>query len=148
MRASKGAYLATWNSDDLYNERHVELLVGALETDRGAGGAFDNTEYFKVSDREVESNEGLIIPVDQVQQLASSRLSVQQVFNENIMTGPSSIVRKSAFERVGGYDPKIRLNCDLHWFYRLAAFFPIRFVNYVGVRKHIHRLNNTAVHPH
>ena len=64
------------------------------------------------------------------------------------MTGPSSIVEKAAFERVGGYDSKIRLNCDLHWFYRLGAYFPIRFVNYVGVRKRIHPLNNTAVNPH
>jgi glycosyltransferase involved in cell wall biosynthesis len=147
MQACKGEYLGTWNSDDIYNEKHVELLVQALENDRDAGGAFDNTEYFRES-QEGEINEGLIVPEDSAKTLSSARLSVQQIFNENIMTGPSSIVRKTAFERVGGYDSKIRLNCDLHWFYRLGAVFPIRFVNYVGVRKRIHPLNNTAVNPH
>jgi glycosyltransferase involved in cell wall biosynthesis len=147
MTACKGKYLGTWNSDDIYNEKHVELLVEALENDREAGGAFDNTEYFRKK-KHGERIEGLIIPEDRARILSSSRLSVQQIFNENIMTGPSSIIRKSAFERVGGYDSKIRLNCDLHWFYRLGAYFPIRFVNYVGVRKRIHSLNNTAVNPH
>jgi len=67
---------------------------------------------------------------------------------ENFMTGPSSLIRKSAFEIVGGYDKDIYLNCDLHWFYRLAAYFPVAFVDYVGVRKRVHPLNNTAVNPH
>ena len=151
MTACKGKYLGTWNSDDLYNEKHVELLVQALEDDREAGGAFDNTEYFREAAPEVVwkyAEKGFIVPEDLAATLARSRLSVQQIFNENIMTGPSAIIRKSAFEKVGGYDGKIRLNCDLHWFYRLGAYFPIRFVNYIGVRKRIHPLNNTAVNPH
>jgi glycosyltransferase involved in cell wall biosynthesis len=147
MTASKGKYLGTWNSDDLYNEKHVELLVQALEDDREAGGAFDNTEYFSEAAQE-NAERDFIVPQHRSATLAGSRLSVQHIFNDNIMTGPSSIIRKSAFEKVGGYDGKIRLNCDLHWFYRLGAFFPIRFVNYVGVRKRIHPLNNTAVNPH
>jgi glycosyltransferase involved in cell wall biosynthesis len=151
MAACKGEYLATWNSDDLYNESHVELLVHALEDDREAGGAFDNTEYFSETAQEAvwkHAEKGLVVPEDRTEILARCRLSVKQIFNENIMTGPSSIVRKSAFHQVGGYDGKIRLNCDLHWFYRLAAYFPIRFVNYIGVRKRLHPLNNTAVNPH
>jgi len=147
MTESRGKYLGTWNSDDIYNKKHVELLVQALEIDQEVGGAFDNTEYFTES-KEGQRSEGLIVPEDSARMLSSSRLSVQHIFNENIMTGPSSIIRKSAFERVGGYDHKIRLNCDLHWFYRLGAYFPVRFVNYVGVRKRIHSLNNTAVNPH
>jgi hypothetical protein len=125
----------------------VELLVQALESDPEIGGAFDNTEYFRES-KDGEISEGLVVPKHKAKILSSGRLSVQHIFNENIMTGPSSIITKTAFERVGGYDRKIRLNCDLHWFYRLGAYFPIRFVNYVGVRKRIHPLNNTAVNPH
>jgi teichuronic acid biosynthesis glycosyltransferase TuaG len=151
MAASKSEYLGTWNSDDLYSEKHVELLVRALEDDQEAGGAFDNTEYFKETAQEgvwKYSENDFIVPADRAETLGRSRLSVQQIFNENIMTGPSSIIRKSAFNQVGGYDGKIRLNCDLHWFYRLGAYFPIRFVNYIGVRKRLHPLNNTAVNPH
>jgi glycosyltransferase involved in cell wall biosynthesis len=151
MAACKGEYLGTWNSDDLYNEKHVDFLVRALADDREAGGAFDNTEYFSEAAQEAVwkyAIKDLVVPEERAGILARSRLSVQQIFNENIMTGPSSIIRKSAFNQVGGYDAKIRLNCDLHWFYRLGAYFPIRFVNYIGVRKRLHPLNNTAVNPH
>jgi len=80
--------------------------------------------------------------------LSSARLSVQNIVEENFMTGPSSLIRKSVFEQVGGYDKDIYLNCDLHWFYRIAAYFPVSFVDYVGVRKRVHPLNNTAVNAH
>jgi tetratricopeptide (TPR) repeat protein len=148
MTTCKGEYLGTWNSDDIYNEKHVELLVQALESDPELGGAFDNTEYFSEPSQDGQSCQSLMVSESVAKALSLSRLSVQQIFNENFMTGPSSLVRKSAFERVGGYDSKIRLNCDLHWFYRLGAYFPVRFVDYVGVRKRIHALNNTAVNPH
>ncbi|MGB7952158.1 MAG: glycosyltransferase [Candidatus Binatia bacterium] len=148
MASSQGEYLGTWNADDIYNPRHVEFLVQALENDRELGGAFDNTEYFTEPGPYGEARRNLMIPESVAKLWSISRLSVQQIFNENFMTGPSSIIRKSAFERVGGYDHKIRLNCDLHWFYRLGAYFPVRFVDYVGVRKRIHALNNTAANPH
>jgi glycosyltransferase involved in cell wall biosynthesis len=148
MASCKGEYLGTWNSDDIYNDKHVELLVQALESDRELGGAFDNTEYFREPGPDGEASQNLMVSKSLAKTLSCCRLSVQQIFNDNFMTGPSSIIRKAAFERVGGYDSKIRLNCDLHWFYRLGAYFPVRFVDYVGVRKRIHSLNNTAVNPH
>ena len=144
MKECQGEYLATWNSDDIYNEDHVKVLVQALEDDAGLGAAFDNMEYFTAENPSLE----LVVPKHRANKLASSRLSVQDIFTENFMTGPSSLIRKTAFERVGGYDKDIFLNCDLHWFYRIAAYFPVRFVDYLGVRKRIHPLNNTAAHPH
>lgn len=144
MKECRGEYLGTWNSDDIYNEDHVRLLVQALEDDSGLGAAFDNMEYFTAENSSLD----MVVPKHRVKYLASSRLSVQDIFRENFMTGPSSLIRKTAIERVGGYDKDIFLNCDLHWFYRIAAYFPVRFVDYVGVRKRIHPLNNTAANPH
>ncbi len=154
MREAKGEYLATWNSDDIYKEDHVKVLVRALEQDTALGAAFDNTEFFKeteISSVEKVNREvslGLIVPQNSAKKLAASRLTVQDIVRENFMTGPSSLVRKSAFEVVGGYDKDIYLNCDLHWFYRLSAYFPVAFVDYVGVKKRVHPLNNTAVNSH
>lgn len=153
MQGAKGEYLATWNSDDLYREHHVKLLVDALEQNSALGAAFDNTEFFKDVSGDLDRENGalslgLIVSSDRAKKLAQSCLTVQDIVRENFMTGPSSLIRKSAFETVGGYDKDIYLNCDLHWFYRLAAYFPVAFVDYVGVRKRVHPLNNTAVNPH
>ena len=153
MKQAEGKYLATWNSDDIYRKDHVNLLVDALEQNPALGAAFDNTEFFKdlSNDRDRENGTlalGLIVSQERAKRLAASCLTVQDIVTENFMTGPSSIIRKSAFELVGGYDKDIYLNCDLHWFYRLAAYFPVAFVDYVGVRKRVHPLNNNAVNPH
>ena len=153
MKAAKGDYLATWNSDDIYREDHVKLLVHALEQNPALGAAFDNTEFFKDVPGDLNRQNGtlslgLIVAQEEAKKLAGACLTVQDIVRENFMTGPSSLIRKSAFEIVGGYDKDIYLNCDLHWFYRLAAYFPVAFVDYVGVRKRVHPLNNTAVNPH
>lgn len=153
MRESRARYLGTWNSDDIYNADHVRVLVETLESDQDLGAAFDNTEYFTESSTDAsgeyrQATSTLLIGEERGKRLAASRLSVQDIVRDNFMTGPSSLVRKSAFEFVGGYDKDIYLNCDLHWFYRLAAYFPVRYAHYVGVRKRVHALNNTAVNSH
>jgi hypothetical protein len=148
MRASGADYFGTWNSDDLYNKDHVKVLVECLVKDPEAGAAFDNVEYFADGSGSLGWGSNLIVPQNRAKTLAHARVSLKRVFDDNIMTGPSSLIRRAAFERVGGYDGDIFLNCDLHWFYRIAAYFPIRFVDYVGVQKRIHALNNTAVNSH
>jgi glycosyltransferase involved in cell wall biosynthesis len=148
MKTAKGEYLATWNSDDIYRPDHVKWLVHALHENPALGAAFDNTEFFKNGAENGESSLGLIVSQARATKLAASSLTVQDIVRENFMTGPSSLIRKLAFDKVGGYDKDIYLNCDLHWFYRLAAYFPVAFVDYVGVRKRVHPLNNTAVNPH
>ncbi len=148
MKQCKGEYIGTWNSDEIYNPDHVRFLVEALEKDREAGAAFDNMEQFGDSAAAVRVESSLMIPNARAKGLAASRLSLRQIFDDNLMTGPSSLIRKSAIDRVGGYDKEIFLNCDLQWFYRIAAYYPIRFVDYVGVRRRIHPLNTTSVNSH
>ena len=153
MKQCHGKYLGTWNSDDIYEVDHIKVLVTALEEDPKLGGAFDNTEYFSgqaanLGGEKPKLSMGPMVKNGLGKKLASAPLSVHDIIKDNFMTGPSSLITKTAFESVGGYDKDIYLNCDLHWFYRLAAYFPVRYVDYIGVRKRIHPLNNTAVNPH
>jgi glycosyltransferase involved in cell wall biosynthesis len=149
MKNAAGKYIGTWNSDDIYNEDHVRVLVGALEESPDAGGAFDNLQYFTETRTGDIADLELIVSKEQAALLAAaSEVTVQQIFDENIMTGPSSLIGKAAFDKVGGYSPNIYLNCDLHWFYRIGAYFRFRFVDYIGIRKRIHAGNNTARNPH
>lgn len=150
MKDASGEYLGTWNCDDIYNKDHVKLLVEMLADRQEIGAAFDNVEYFddaSAGDRSPPQSH-LMIPKTRAEKLAVSDVSLQEIFLDNLVCAPACLIRKSAFERVGGYDKDIMLNCDLHWSYRIAACFPMRFVNYVGVRKRIHPLNNTAVNSH
>jgi glycosyltransferase involved in cell wall biosynthesis len=155
MKESGAVYVGTWNCDDFYNRDHVKLLVDILEKYPTTGAAFNNVDYRDDwGDDEcpipggIESTPNLMIPRNQAKLLAAGEVSLQALFVENLMTAPSSLVRRSVLERAGGYDKDTVLNCDLHWFYRIAAYFPVRFVNYTGVRKRIHPGNTTAVDSH
>ena len=152
MKESSAVYVGTWNCDDFYNRDHVKVLVDILEKYPTTGAAFDNVDYRDDwGDDEcpipggIESTPNLMIPRNQAKLLAAGEVSLQALFIENLMTAPSSLVRRSVLERAGGYDKDTVLNCDLHWFYRIAAYFPVRFVNYAGVRKRIHAANTTAI---
>jgi glycosyltransferase involved in cell wall biosynthesis len=155
MKEAKGEYLGTWNSDDIYNRDHIKALTDLLEPSRETGAAFDNVEYvYEEGPRGATRRNGLapssrlMIPSKQAERYDSRTVPLQKIFADNLMTAPAALIRRSVFDRVGGYDKDIFLNCDLHWHYRIGAYFPIRFANYVGVRKRIHSLNNTAVNPH
>ena len=148
MKSCNGRYVATWNSDEIYNPDHIKVLVDALERDREAGAAFDNVQPFVDTHGSYIDDVERMISRGRARKLASSRVSLRQIFEDNFMTGPSTLIRRSVVDRVGGYDKEIFLNCDLQWFYRIAAHYPIRFVDYVGVRRRIHPLNTTAVNTH
>ena len=155
MKESAAIYVGTWNSDDVYNPNHVKWLVDALEKHPGTGVAFDNVEYrddwgeneFDFL-HEVRESANLMISEERAKLLEPTEVSIRDLFVENLLTGPSSLIRRSVLDRVGGYDKDIVLNCDLHWFYRIAAYFPVRFVNHTGVRKRIHPANTTAIDSH
>jgi len=150
MKEARGRYLGTWNCDDIYNQDHVKVLVVMLDGRQETGAAFDNVEYFPDTSAgdSVGPPSHLMISKKRAQKMALSQVSLQDKYMDNLVCGPACLIRKSAFERVGGYDKDIMLNCDLHWSYRIGAYFPMRFVDYVGVRKRIHPLNNTAVNSH
>jgi glycosyltransferase involved in cell wall biosynthesis len=155
MKEARGEYLGTWNSDDIYNKDHIKVLTDLLEASQETGAAFDNIEYVydeKSADRSdgklLASSSRVMIPRKQAERYDSRVVSLQKIFEDNLMAAPAALIRRTVLDRVGGYDKDIFLNCDLHWFYRIGAYFPIRFADYVGVRKRIHPLNNTAVNPH
>ena len=155
MKESSAVYVGTWNCDDSYNRDHVKLLVDVLEKYPTTGAAFDKVDYRDDWDENgseacdgVDFPAALMISPDRARKLESAEVALVDLFVENLMTGPSSLIRRSVLERVGGYDKDTVLNCDLHWFYRIAAYFPVRFVNYTGVRKRIHPGNTTAVDSH
>jgi hypothetical protein len=152
MKESSAAYVGTWNCDDFYNRDHVRLLVEVLDRHPTTGAAFDNVEYCddwgedeaRITER-IETAPNLIIASRAARLLVADAVPLRALFVENLMTAPSSLIRRSVLDRAGGYDKNTVLNCDLHWFYRIAAYFPIRFVDYIGVRKRIHPGNTTAV---
>jgi glycosyltransferase involved in cell wall biosynthesis len=156
IQAAHGDYIAFCDSDDLLNKDHVRVLVETLAQSPESGLAFDNLTYLVTRDEsDPQSLNGLheldgrpLIPAHRARALLDGGVSLQDVFMENLISGPAFMVPKHVFHTVGFFDHHAFLMNDLHLFYRIGAHFPLRYVDYVGVRKRVHAKNLTTLYPH
>jgi glycosyltransferase involved in cell wall biosynthesis len=156
IQLARGDYIAFCDSDDLLNRDHVKVLTETLRRFPETGLVFDNLSYLVTSsDSEPDALNGLheldgrpLVAAERARKLVERGVTLQDVFMENLISGPAFMVRKKVFHRVGLFDDSAFLMNDLHLFYRIGAHFPIRYVDYIGVRKRVHAQNLTTTHPH
>jgi glycosyltransferase involved in cell wall biosynthesis len=154
IELSDGGYVAFCDSDDLLNKDHLKVLHDELERHPEAGLAFDNLAYLVDSENSGEKSatvrvDGrLLIPKGRATELAGREVALQEIFKDNLISGPAFMVRKRVFTQVGFFDQDAFLLNDLHFFYRVGAYFPVRYVDYLGVRKRVHAGNLTVIHRH
>ena len=143
---SKGDYFALCGSDDLWNRDHIRLLVDGLQRRSEAGLVFDNAEYFR--DGIQRGTCGLVIPEGKSKKLASKLVSLRDIFENNWITACTFIVRREVLNRLGLFDASLYMTGDLHLLYRIAAYYPVYFVDYIGARLRIHDRNMSVLRPH
>lgn len=154
IELSDGGCVAFCDSDDLLNKDHLKVLHDELERHPEAGLAFDNLAYLVDSENSGEKSatvrvDGrLLIPQGRATELAGREVALQEIFKDNLISGPAFMVRKRVFAQVGFFDQDAFLLNDLHFFYRVGAYFPVRYVDYLGVRKRVHAGNLTVIHRH
>jgi glycosyltransferase involved in cell wall biosynthesis len=156
IEASRGDYIAFCDSDDVLNNDHVRLLADALKRFPGTGLAFDNLTYVvdstdsspTVLSARNELHNRPLISSSQARKFLETGVRLQDVFLDNLISGPAFMVPRRVFDRVGLFDEKSFLVNDLHLFYRIGAQFPFRYVDYMGVLKRVHAKNLTTTHPH
>lgn len=154
IELAQGDYIAFCDSDDVLNKDHLKVLVDTVERYPDAGLVFDNLEHFdsestdQVADHASIAHDRLLIPRERTRDLIERAVSLQEIFSDNLISGPAFMVPRQVFNKVGLFDSTAFLMNDLHLFYRIGAYYPIRFVDYVGVRKRVHAENLTTVHHH
>jgi glycosyltransferase involved in cell wall biosynthesis len=128
-----GEFIAFCDHDDVWNERHLELLTDCFAAYPSAAMVFDNAQYFgeritaersHISPRVVRSLAGKSVPIKRLWQCWVASMSVV-------------MVKKSVFEEVGGLHPQILGLDDLHFYLRLAVRSEVRYVDYMGCRKRL-----------
>lgn len=145
FRVSTGEFIAFCGSDDLWNRDHLQRLMDGFAQHPEAGLIYDNGAYF--NDRNGE-DEGLVIPREVAEKLTARPNTLEDVFKKNWITNCTFLVRRQVLEQTGLFDPNVYMTGDLHLIYRIAARWPIYFVDYVGARIRMHGNNMTHVNRH
>lgn len=125
------AYVCWLNSDDWLLPGGLSRLVDALESDPDAPMAYGRAWDF------VESS-GKTKPV--FVRPFSERLMAQL----NIVSQPATLIRRCAWEAVGGLDPALHMAMDYDLWWRLSKLGRPRFVDEFVAVNRVHRSTKTA----
>jgi GT2 family glycosyltransferase len=125
--------LAGWRSDDCLANGGLQRLVNALELKPTAPAAYGKVwNYVEATNTR--------IPV-WVERFSERRLALRCIVSQ-----PGTLVRRSAWESVGGLDERLRMAIDYDLWWRLyKRFAPLEFVDeFVALnRDHIDTKTNT-----
>jgi len=135
---ARGEYIAFCDHDDVWNERHLEVLSHCFSSHPASALAFDNAEYFGES----ESEPRLHLKQQVIQLFLKGRVTPEVLlWHYPIATMSVVMFKKALFAQLGGLNERIIALDDLHFYLRLAVREEIRYVDYVGCQKRVTKNN-------
>jgi glycosyltransferase involved in cell wall biosynthesis len=137
-----GKYLAFCDHDDLWAPDHLASLLGFLEMRPKAGLAFSNAAFFQRDRADVYR---LMMRDKYLRLLERRDLRPRDLFLKLIVTTLSVVmVSKSAFDAVGGFNEKVRMQNDGDLALRMSLDHEIAFLNNVTCYRRMHRTSLSA----
>jgi glycosyltransferase involved in cell wall biosynthesis len=130
---AQGEFIAFCDHDDIWNERHLEKLLGCFITHPSAAMVFDDAQYCGDGIAEEKTH----IDAKVLQSLVGKEVPIRRIWQCWVASMSVVMVRKPVFEKLGGLHPGIWGLDDLHFYLRLGAHHEVRFADYVGCKKRI-----------
>ena len=130
IEASKGKFLAFLDADDWFAENNLEAKASFLDKHQDVGWVYSDWQYvddegnyldkgstrFKFSTKKVT---GHIFP--------------ELVYNRNFISPCSAVIKKTALEAIGGFDPKVVCQEDWDLWLRLSLKYSVQYIDEVLV---------------
>jgi glycosyltransferase involved in cell wall biosynthesis len=134
---AQGEFIAFCDHDDIWNERHLEVMLGCFADHPWAAMVFDDARYFGAG----IAKEPTHIDVKVLHSMVGRAVPIKRLWECWVASMSVVMVKKSVFEELGGLHAGIRALDDLHFYLRLVARYEVRFADYVGCKKRL-RSNN------
>ena len=122
VRRARGQWVHILHQDDLVLPGFYERLREGIEADEDLGAAY--TQSFKID------GEGRRLGLLSLNPASTPSIVedwMRNVFVVNTIMTPSIVVRRAAYEKLGGFRPEFRYSLDWDMWKRLAAAFPVWF---------------------
>lgn len=135
---ARGEYIAFCDHDDVWNDRHLEVLLSCLVSNPNAAMAFDNAQYFGLGLKDPK----LHLEPETSLSLVGGRVRPKVLLWQYPVASMSvTMVKKGIFEKLEGLNERVVALDDLHFYLRLAASEEVRYVDYVGCKKRVTKRN-------
>ncbi len=119
---ARGRYLYFLDDDDLLEPDVLAAMSQALDAAPEAGMAFGVISPFGVDEALLQHNRQYFAEARRIAQKLRGRrqLSAYQTFRGAVLVCSAGMARRSAFDRVGGFDPNIPICEDAEFWARIA----------------------------
>jgi len=131
---ARGDYIAFCDHDDIWETCHLEMLLGCFTAYPDTALAFDNAVLFG------EPGVGCRLHLTPARARAFGGVTVKPktlLWQYSIATMSVVMVKKAAFDGIGGLNERIIALDDLHFYLRLATRAEVRYVDHVGCKKRV-----------
>jgi glycosyltransferase involved in cell wall biosynthesis len=119
IAASSGELVGILDQDDAWQPEKLRRQLELLDAEPELGLCYTGARGIDANGRELpRSRPALTIPRDQTDALGT-------LLVKNIIAASSVVLRRSAFEQVGGFNPAYHLTGDWDLWIRIAEKFPI-----------------------
>lgn len=136
VAASKGAFLNFLDADDDITPEKLERQLAVMEADPGIGFAYCDIRYMDEDGAEIKDKKELSV-ADGRRELSGDIFD--QLFTGGFFPPNAPLVRRIAFEEVGGFDPALRGCCDWDLWLRLSGRgFTAQYLNEKLARYRLH----------
>jgi glycosyltransferase involved in cell wall biosynthesis len=138
IRTGRAPYVALLNDDDLWDPGFLARRVGFLEEHRECAFAFSPSDFVDESGTIVHH-----FDVDLVEGVQRRKTFVRSLYMGNLVSIPTILVRRSAYESVGsGFNANL-LFFDYEMWLRLASRFDVGFLAGADARYRVHAAQTT-----
>jgi glycosyltransferase involved in cell wall biosynthesis len=120
--AAGGEWVAMLDADDWWEPRKLEMQVRAAR-EAGPDCVLVHTGFVR------HYPDGKVVPWDMSGSSRRVGWCTERLLEPASIGHPSIMVRKSALERIGGYDRTFRQACDIDLYFRLSAVGTFAFVS-------------------
>jgi glycosyltransferase involved in cell wall biosynthesis len=139
IQHARGHLVHILHDDDLVAPGFYEQMQEAFEKEPSIGAAFCRT--FGVSET------GQSIKLFKPQRKTAGILEnwIERIAVKNLMQPPSVVVRRSVYEELGGFHPKLMYSCDWEMWTRISAHYPVWYDPKILASTRLHSSSDSSV---
>ncbi|KYG78800.1 glycosyltransferase [Roseivirga echinicomitans] len=134
LRLAKGKYIVDFALDDVMHPNFLSESVKRLETlDEEYGVSFSNADYINSESKIIGNHNKTLLEKKLIQKIPQGDI-FEMVLKRYFICTPTMIVRKSVFDRMGGYDESLAYE-DFDFWLRSSRHYKYTFIDEVLIQK-------------
>ncbi len=126
INLAKGHYVYLLHADDVMLPRNLERKIKVMDANLNVGMVHSNIYQIDESGKVLDTHWEKRYHEDLI--LDGYKYFLELISNGNLICAPSVMIRKSCYEKLGGFDCRISHSCDWEMWLRISLFYDVAYI--------------------